>query len=295
MGPFARCGHVALMGVIRRLPLPLGRLMFRAYHKALRTLRPTYRAQAYFGATFICDPHDLIQRMILYFGVWEPDISRTIERSLSPGDVFVDIGSNIGYDALLASRQVGPGGHVVAIEASARTFALLQGNLALNNAVNVRAVNAAVAVHAGKLDLYEISDGNIGAATTLATRGGQWRESVDAMSLDEILTPEEIARVRLVKMDVEGAEAPILRGLLDRLAVYPPDMDIIVEASPGEDAAWAAIFDRLIGAGFAAYTIANEYELDWYLAWRAPTPLRRIAALPNRQQDLLFTRRPVGT
>jgi FkbM family methyltransferase len=292
MGPLARWGHAAVMALIRRSPLPLGRFMFRAYHKALRTLRPTYCARAYFGAQFVCDPRDLIQRMILYFGVWEPDVSRVIERTLSPGDVFVDIGANIGYDSLLASQRVGPTGRVVAIEASARTSALLRRNLALNKAANVRAINAAVADRAGRLDLYEISDGNIGAATTLASRGGQLIESVDAMPLEDILTRHEIACLRLIKIDIEGAEPPILRRLIDRLALYPAGMDVIVEASPSDDPAWRDVFDRLIGAGFVAYEIANEYDLEWYLTWRTPTPLRRIEVLPSRQQDLLFTRRP---
>src|SRR5678815_1717828 len=108
MDTIIRWGHAAIVGLIRRVPLPLGLLMFRAYNKVLQTLSPSYRARTYFGARMACDPHDLIQGMILYFGVWEPDVSRVIERTLSPGDVFVDVGANIGYDTLLASSRVGP-------------------------------------------------------------------------------------------------------------------------------------------------------------------------------------------
>src|SRR5437879_2986490 len=84
--------HRVVMWGIRLLPLPLGRLGFRAYHKLLRTRRWSYVGRSYFGATFNCDLRDLIQRMIFYFGVWEPDISRVIEDTLRPGDVFVDVG-----------------------------------------------------------------------------------------------------------------------------------------------------------------------------------------------------------
>ena len=107
--------HKIIVGTIRRLPLPAARFAFRAYNKALRILRPEHLATTY------CDPRDLIQRMILHFGVWEPDVSRVIEQSLAPGDVFVDIGANIGYDTLLASSRVGPTGRVVSIEASPRS------------------------------------------------------------------------------------------------------------------------------------------------------------------------------
>ena len=285
--------HKTIMGTIRRLPLPAAKLGFRAYNKALRTLAPEHLATTYFGARVYCNPLDLIQRMILYFGTWEPDVSRVIEQNLSAGDVFVDIGANIGYDTLLASSRVGPKGKVVSIEASPRTFALLQRNLAANAASsNVRAVNAAVSDQKGTLDLYEINEGNIGAATTLASRGGTLMASVDALPLEQILTSDELARLRLIKMDVEGAEPPILRHLLGQLATYPATMDIVVEATPDDDfEAWRDVFDRMRAAGFTAWAIENDYELEWYLRWRRPAKLQRVDAMPPRQQDLLFTRR----
>lgn len=285
--------HKTVMGTLRRLPLPAARLGFRAYNKALRILGPEHLATTYFGARLHCNPQDLIQRMILYFGVWEPDVSRVIEQNLSAGDVFVDIGANIGYDTLLASSRVGATGKVVSIEASPRTFALLQRNLAANpSSSNVRAVNAAVSDRPGTLDLYEINEGNIGAATTLASRGGTLMASVEALPLAEILKPDELARLRLIKMDVEGAEPPILRHLLEQLSRYPATMDIVVEASPDDDLeAWRDVFGRMRIAGFTAWAIENDYELEWYLRWRRPTQLRRVDTMPTRQQDLLFTRR----
>jgi len=285
--------HKIIVGTIRRLPLPAAQFAFRAYNKALRMMRPEHLATTYFGARIYCSPRDLIQRMILHFGVWEPDVSRVIEQNLAPGDVFVDIGANIGYDTLLASSRVGATGRVVAIEASPRTFALLQRNLAVNaSSSNVRPVHAAVSDRTGTLDLYEVNPGNIGAATTLASRGGTLMASVEALPLEHILTPDELLRLRLIKMDVEGAEPTILRHLLERLPIYPATMDIVVEATPDDDPeAWRDVFDRLRGAGFTAWAIDNDYELEWYLRWRRPATLQRVDAMPTRQQDLLFTRR----
>ncbi len=286
-----RLAHASIMWIMRRLPLRAGRLAFRAYHKLLRTLRPTYIGTTYFGARMVCDPRDLIQRMILYFGIWEPDVSCAIEAALSGGDVFVDVGANIGYDSLLAARKVGATGRVVAIEASARTLSMLEGNLALNGARNVRAVRVAVADKPGKLELYEPDAGNIGRATVLASRGGERLETVDALPLAAILSPDEIARLRLIKMDIEGAEPAVLRSIIAELARFPAAMEIIVEASPQDDPQWQEIFAAFKARGFSAYEIENSYELDWYLAWRRPTPLRKIEILSDRQQDLLFSRR----
>ncbi len=283
--------HTAIVGLIKLMPLSLGVLVFRVYNKALKMIGPEFRAPTYFKARLFCDPHDLLQRMILHFGVWEPDVSRVIERNLEPGDIFVDVGANIGYDTVLASRLVGASGGVIAIEASPRAFSLLTRNVELNGLTNVRAVKAAVSDRVGKLDLYEIYELNIGAATTLASRGGKLMESVDALPLEDILTAAEMARVRLLKIDIEGAEPPVLQHLLDRLSLYSAKMDIIVEASPEDDyEAWKNVFGRLTEAGFSAWEIDNSYELEWYLKWRKPKPLRRSDGAPGRQQDLLLTR-----
>ena len=284
--------HRALLGLVRRLPVRLGELYLRAYNKLVRTFDSDPIARTYFGARLHCNTRDLIQRTILSFGVWEPDVSAVIERSLAQGDVFIDIGANIGYDALLASRLVGVTGKVVAIEALPQTFAHLQRNLALNDARNVRALNVAVADREAIVDLHEVSPHNIGAATTLGTRGGKLLASIEARPLARLLSADEIARLRLVKMDIEGGEPAVLNDLLDNLHLYPGSMDIIVEASPQDDrAAWAAIFERLESAGFMAYGIDNPYEVGWYLKRRKPAPLRRTVVVPTRQQDLLLTRR----
>jgi FkbM family methyltransferase len=283
----------AAQGIIRVLPMKWRLFALRAYDKMLRMLRSEHLATTYFGAHIYCDLNDYVQFYIFHFGVWEPDVSSVLERNLAPGDVFVDIGANIGYDTLLGSWRVGSTGKVVAIEASPRTFALLQRNLEINKvSSNVRAVNLAAAEHPGKLSLFEIAKDNIGAATTVESRGGTLLASVEALPLTEILMPDELARLRLIKMDVEGAEPGILRHLLDNLPRYPETMDLIVEVSPDDDPeAWCDLFERLKLAGFAAYEIANEYDRAWYLSWRRPSPPRLIERLPRTQKDVLFTRR----
>jgi len=179
----------------------------------------------------------------------------------------------------------------VATEASPRTFWLLMRNLKLNGARNVRAVNVAVSDRAARLDLFEVSKGNIGTVTTLPTRGGKRVNAIDALPLERILTADEIRRLRLIKIDVEGAERQIMQSLIDKLTMYPPDMDIIVGVSPDEDYdAWKGIFRRLQSAGFAAFEIENFYDVAWYLGWKLPAPFKRVSDMPKRQEDLLFTR-----
>jgi hypothetical protein len=77
-----------------------------------------------FGRQIAGDTRDIVQQHIYYFGVWEPNLTRWIVRRLAPGDVFIDVGANVGYyslqrcsaNLLLASKLVGQSCSVVAIE-----------------------------------------------------------------------------------------------------------------------------------------------------------------------------------
>jgi FkbM family methyltransferase len=221
--------HKAAIRTIGKIPQFNNYMPFRAYDKLLRLYRRQYIGKTYFGAFMNCDLSDLIQSYVFHFGVCEPDISHLISQILRSGDVFVDVGANVGYDTLLGSSLVGSRGQVIAIEASPTTFDELKKNIALNNSTNIRTVNAAVSDRVGKLDLFDISARNRGAATTLAGRGGKLIASVDALPLAEILTPSEMCGVRLVKIDVEGAEPMILNNILDNIEAFPASMDLIVE------------------------------------------------------------------
>jgi hypothetical protein len=91
-----------------------------------------FRARTAFGFHVEGDSKDLIQQWVYYFGIWEPALTTWIRRRLRRGDLFVDVGANIGYFALLASKAVGRSGRVVAIEASAVIFDSLRRNIVAN-------------------------------------------------------------------------------------------------------------------------------------------------------------------
>ncbi|MGV0765545.1 FkbM family methyltransferase [Mycolicibacterium sp. XJ647] len=262
------------------------------YSMALRRWASEQDCVTYFGATMTCDPADSVQRTILLFGVWEPAISQLIERNVRSGSVFVDIGANVGYDSLLAASQVGTDGAVVAVEASPDIFARLQRNLAHNPDLSrhVRPVNVAVSDRPGSVDLFDFGPQNVGATTTLASRQGKHVGTVTAQRLGDILTDDELSRVRLIKMDVEGAEPVILNDILDNLDAYPADMDLIIEANPDDDmAAFGRVFDRARAAGFSTWVVENGYSNHWYLRWH-DRGLRRLDSVPTERCDLYLTR-----
>ncbi|GJG89033.1 hypothetical protein tb265_42140 [Gemmatimonadetes bacterium T265] len=280
--------------VVRHWPVALGgALAHRALHKF--SARPGVRLDgtATWGGRFRCDLHDFIASRIYYFGVWEPNLTSLLMRRLAPGDVFVDVGANMGYFSLLASRLVGDAGGVVAFEASPATYAVLAEDVAMNRATNVRAVNVAVSDRPGTLALYSGPSDNRGATSLHAERGGRFEANVRAAPLLDLLEPEERARVRLMKIDVEGAELPILLDVLEHLGDYSPRMEVVVEVAPDEMRAAGvpveALLARFAAHGFHWYELENHHDPRAYFDAR-PQAAVRGTTVPTRRTDVVFSR-----
>src|ERR671922_2698937 len=122
-----------LRAYIRWAPWRLGkRTLWTWAGEALARQRRSFVARTRYGFRIAGDQALIMPRCIYWFGSWEPPLSAWIRRALRPGDVFVDVGANLGYFSLLAARAVAPGGSVVAIEAAAETVRRLEANIARN-------------------------------------------------------------------------------------------------------------------------------------------------------------------
>jgi len=78
------------------------------------------------------DKVDVVNLFLYYFGGWEPAITQVVRQALKPGDVFLDVGANVGYYTLLASRLVGDTGRVIAVDASPSVYEILSRNVSRN-------------------------------------------------------------------------------------------------------------------------------------------------------------------
>ena len=103
-----------------------------------------------------------VSRRLREEGIWEPYETALLMSLLRPGQVFVDVGANIGYFSLIAARLVGDGGAVYAFEPDPLNFRLLQASVASNGLTRrVHAVSAALAAKEGEGLLYLSAD-NLG-------------------------------------------------------------------------------------------------------------------------------------
>jgi FkbM family methyltransferase len=249
-----------------------------------------------FGAIIRGETGDCIPAAIYYFGVWEPNLTEFIQSRLRPGDVFVDVGANIGYYALWASQLVGPDGRVVAIEASARIHGTLLEHLELNRARNVRAVHCAVSDVAGELPVFTGPHYNTGRTTTVPKEDQPVCEgTVHAEALANLLTPDEVARARIIKIDVEGAEWLVVQGMRPLLSSCRDDMEIVIEVSPDRLAeqgrSVAEIFDLFASYGFHSYALENEYDMISYVPPLKRAPIVRVDHTQLvKQTDIVFSR-----
>ncbi|MEU5267268.1 FkbM family methyltransferase [Streptomyces hygroscopicus] len=284
---------------VRHAPWNAGKraLVERHLNAALRD-RPLHRmARTRFGATFAVDTQDLIQRYLYLFGVWEPHMTRWLQRRLKPGDVFVDVGANIGYYSVLASRLVGRNGKVVSVEASPAFHRILLRHAQRNGCANIRAINAAVSDRDELLTFILASSRNMGANSIVPYDGpAESTFQIAARPLPALLTEEEITRARVIKIDVEGAEGGVVRGLLPLLGRVRPDAELTVEVTPQRMAELGESVDDLLDAvrahGFHVYHLANDYAAGSY-----PDALRRAPKVPVRRRgpvteesDLVFSR-----
>ena len=251
------------------------------------------------GLTFRCRPPDLIQMYIWLFGIWEPELTAFIAEGLRPGDSFLDVGANIGYFSVLAGERVGHSGSVVAVEPSPTVFPLLEETIRLNGAeATIRCINAAAGRDVGSMEIFSGPSHNIGLTTTVAERGFELEGVIPALPLDAMLRPEETRVLRMIKIDVEGREPDVLRGMEGLIRSSREDLEVLIELSPDwwTDPALGVpeVLQPFLAAGFNVYEIRNSYW-PWRYLWPRciPRPKRRRSRLPRRADrlDLILSRR----
>jgi FkbM family methyltransferase len=185
-------------------------------------------------------------------GTFEPFERDLFVGALQPGMVVLDVGANVGYYTLLAAREVQPEGVVYAFEPHPRTCRSLRDNLALNAFHNVRTFDVAVSDRSDERTLY---------MSERASHTGLHRSMDDAkpvaLSVPTIAVDDlDLARVDLVKLDIEGEEPAALEGMRRTLA-RSPDAEVFLEFSPR--ALLAAGRDP---AGFAHYLQERFREVE---------------------------------
>lgn len=179
----------------------------------------------------------------------EHGMLEALERLAAPGDAVYDVGANVGVYATRLARLVGPSGRVYCIEANPVCVSYLQANLALHGAEQVEILPIALLDREGEVD-FAIHYGNANLGLTAASHfyaaklGHEIR--VRCAPLDALIETHGLRPPRLVKIDIEGAEAAALAGMRETLAAHRPALVVELHGA----AAAAASLEQLDPLGY---------------------------------------------
>lgn len=151
-----------------------------------------------------------------WLGSYEMEKQKIVAQAIHRGDVFYDIGANVGIYTLLASQYVGSEGHIYAFEPLPRNIRFLRRHLELNHVNNATVYEMAVGSENGTAHFDE----NIGPANGRLAQEG--RIIVRVASLDSWIEQEHLRPPKIIKIDVEGGEYTVLLGARKVLTTYHP-------------------------------------------------------------------------
>ncbi len=210
------------------------------------------------GVTMLLDPRDYEARTLLLAGSYQDHVWNAMARYIGDGAVVIDVGSHYGLFALKAAVKVGKAGRVLAVEPNPETLTLLRVNVAASAADNVTILPVACTDRERTLVFYASPLANTArsslarqnAEVTLSTAPREYK--VRGRAIDDIVGEMKIARVDVIKIDVEGAELQVLQGAVGVLKRLRPT--IVVEIGPEKEVYFntkpADVLSLLSSAGY---------------------------------------------
>ncbi|MCR5874967.1 FkbM family methyltransferase [Phenylobacterium sp. J426] len=203
---------------------------------------------------FVKNMADAVQNFHLNGNFYEADTLSVIEGYLRPGDVFLDVGANVGNHAIYVALYCQPG-EVIVVEPNPEAIPLLRANLALNYlVVNTQHVGVGLS-DAPRQVVAQFPRNNLGAARMVEQEDGRLRLVVG----DELFADRKID---FIKIDVEGHELGVLNGLKRTLAANRPTIFLEIDTA-NRDAvfAWIEEHGYEVAHAFRQYTLTQNVIL----------------------------------
>jgi FkbM family methyltransferase len=207
--------------------------------------------------TLITLYRDSLLSRLIYFGFEQREIA-FIKNYLQKGDVFFDVGANIGLFSLTASRIVGIEGQIHAFEPTPETYSRLISNIELNNFTNIKANNIGLSNVNGVADFNVSNDGYDAWNSIVKLNILQNSEviKISIETLDSYIERNGIKNIDLIKLDVEGWEKFVLEGCKKILSCNKPPVFLIEFTE--ENAFTAGYYCGEV------YDFMKSFGFEWY-------------------------------
>ena len=193
------------------------------------------------GRKYEVDPVSDLGLRLAKSSVYEPEMTQAIQDILQEGDVFVDLGSNEGYFAVLGSKLCGSTGKVFAIEPQQRLWPIIRRNTAINELSNIQLLPFGIGSKNEKLTLQLYPSLNSGASSfasgfNFGISFAWLRKKIYGTQTAQIHTLDEIentlpSKIKLIKIDIEGIELEALKGGAEMLKQQRFD-HLLIEIHP---------------------------------------------------------------
>lgn len=201
-----------------------------------------------------------IGEKLFYYGKFEENELLLCERYIKEDSIVLDIGANIGLHSL-SFAQMAPYGRVIAFEPSLPTFELLVMNVTGKS--NVLPINMAISDSVGILDFFQASDNAYSSLVNTKRKDIVKVSKVECTKTDEIVEKLKLPRVDFIKIDVEGLEFNVLKGMEKVIKKYHPVIFCEIYQGKASNLEPDATVRYLIDKKYNAY-VMRDGRLDEY-------------------------------
>ena len=198
----------------------LHKRLFKPFH----LFKGVTRLTTWKGLTLYLHIDDWIQQHMYFLGGYEEAELKAVEQFLTADSVFIDIGANIGLYTLFAANAINENGQVISFEPFTPNFNSLTKNVSLNNFSTICLEKMAIGAKDGLINLYyDEKEKNLGMASSITLEKGV-QEEVKLTALDSYLETKSLAKIDLIKIDIEGFEYAALLGMRNTLTKFRPTL-----------------------------------------------------------------------
>lgn len=210
-------------------------------------------------------------------GTSEVPVQKAMAQHLRPGHVFYDIGANMGFFSLIASRLVGASGKVCAFEPVSENAAAVRKNIQLNQMDCARLFEVAVGQTSGNAELLltEWDGGSTLSSSVVSPSEPVSRRTVRVVALDDFISAEKLPRPDFVKIDVEGVEPEVIQGMIRTISEARPIL--LYEVDDGDKDSlmrrWGELDEQVKALGYEIVRLPDSYPtIDWHVGHSLARP-----------------------
>lgn len=237
----------------------LGRILWWKYNQHFIKLPATVEIVE--GVRCMCYPDSSYGGLIVYQRFPEYEEMNYIHNKLKKGDVFIDIGANIGAISLIAASKVGDHGKVYAFEPNKVVLPRLVENVHLNNMDGIIKVLAMAVSNTNSEVTFINEEASEVSHISYSKRSEMTTELVKTVALNKFIKNNKINKVKMIKIDVEGAELNVLKGCM---GVFNNIESMLVEINTNSEKYGNSTQDTLdfiSEQGYKTYHFADNGEL----------------------------------